>query len=104
MIANTPELTQWATWRALAAHAGVDAKQVAQRMMGSNDGKVMPSVERFQALIAKHQGEGPPPQDQGQPYPFFLAHQLDAPPDVPTCVALTRCFPLVPVLSHHAIT
>ena len=68
--------------RALAAHAGVDAKQVAQRMMGYTDGKVMPSVERFQALIAKHQGEGPPPQDQGQPYPFFLAHQLDAPPEV----------------------
>ena len=68
--------------RALAAHAGIDAKRVAQRMMGYTDGKVRPSVERYRALIAKHEGEGPAPQDQGQPYPFFLAHQLDAPPEV----------------------
>jgi len=68
--------------RALAAHAGVDARRVAQRMMGYTDGKVMPSVERFQALIAQH-GEGAAVlQDEGQPYPFFLAHQLDAPPEV----------------------
>jgi DNA ligase-1 len=68
--------------RALAAHAGVDAKRVAQRMMGYTDGKVMPSVERFQALIAKHEEGAPSPQDEGLPYPFFLAHQLDAPPEV----------------------
>jgi DNA ligase-1 len=68
--------------RALAAHAGVDAKRVAQRMMGYTDGKVMPSVERFEALVAKHDEATPSPQDEGQPYPFFLAHQLDAPPEV----------------------
>jgi len=68
--------------RALAAYAEVDAKRVAQRMMGYTDGKVMPSVERFQALVAKHE-EGPALlQDEGQPYPFFLAHQLDGPPEV----------------------
>jgi DNA ligase 1 len=68
--------------RALAAHAGVDAKQVAQRMMGYTDGKVMPTQERFEALIATGaQGEAAP-ADEGQPYPFFLAHQLDAPPEV----------------------
>jgi DNA ligase-1 len=68
--------------RALAAHAGVDAKRVAQRMMGYTDGKVMPSVERFQALIEKHEEGAALLQDEGQPYPFFLAHQLDAPPEV----------------------
>ncbi|HWI79908.1 MAG TPA: ATP-dependent DNA ligase [Ramlibacter sp.] len=68
--------------RALAAHSGVDAKRVAQRMMGYTDGKVMPSLERFQALIAAHDESAPSPQDEGQPYPFFLAHQLDAPPEV----------------------
>jgi DNA ligase 1 len=68
--------------RALAAHSGVDAKRVAQRMMGYTDGKVLPSLERFEALIARHDGNAPSPQDEGQPYPFFLAHQLDAPPEV----------------------
>ena len=67
--------------RALAAHSGIDAKRVAQRMMGYTDGKVLPSVERFQALVAKEE-EGGAPLDEGQPYPFFLAHQLDAPPEV----------------------
>ena len=57
----------------------VDAKRVAQRMMGYTDGKSLPSVERFQALVAKEE-EGAAPLDEGQPYPFFLAHQLDAPP------------------------
>ena len=68
--------------RALAAHAGVDAKRVAQRMMGYTDGKATPSVERFQALIAQHEEGAEAPRDEGQPYPFFLAHQLDAPPEV----------------------
>jgi DNA ligase-1 len=67
--------------RALAAHAGVDAKRVAQRMMGYTDGKVMPTPERFEALVAA-EAPGGEARDQGQPYPFFLAHQLDAPPEV----------------------
>jgi DNA ligase-1 len=69
--------------RALAAHAGVDAKRVAQRMMGYTDGKVMPTPERFEALVAAESAEGDGmARDEGQPYPFFLAHQLDAPPEV----------------------
>jgi DNA ligase-1 len=68
--------------RALAAHAGIDAKLVAQRMMGYTDGKVMPTPERFQALVATVTDGGGAPQDEGQPYPFFLAHQLDAPAEV----------------------
>jgi DNA ligase-1 len=68
--------------RALAAHAGVDAKRVAQRMMGYTDGKTIPSAERYRALIAQAEEGVADLQDEGQPYPFFLAHQLDAPPEV----------------------
>jgi DNA ligase-1 len=66
--------------RALAAHAGVDARRVAQRMMGYTDGKATPSAARFAALVAQVD-DTTAPQDDGQPYPFFLAHQLDAPLD-----------------------
>ncbi|NUZ05787.1 ATP-dependent DNA ligase [Piscinibacter koreensis] len=62
--------------RALAEGAGIDAKLVAQRMMGYTDARTAPSPERYRQLTA---GEGAGPLDAGQPYPFFLAHQLDAP-------------------------
>ncbi|HEY0824163.1 MAG TPA: ATP-dependent DNA ligase [Ramlibacter sp.] len=68
--------------RALAAHAGIDAKRVAQRMMGYTDGKAMPSPERYEALVAAAQEGVPEQRDEGQPYPFFLAHQLDLPPEL----------------------
>jgi len=62
--------------RALAEGAGVDAKRVAQRMMGYTDRRATPSAARFAALTAE---DGDGPLDRGQPYPFFLAHQLDLP-------------------------
>jgi DNA ligase-1 len=68
--------------RALATHAGVDAKRVAQRMMGYTDGKVLPSIERYQALVAQAEEGVSDRRDEGQPYPFFLAHQLDLPPEL----------------------
>jgi DNA ligase-1 len=68
--------------RALAAHTGVDAKRIAQRMMGYTDGKSLPTTERFQALVAQVEEGVADVQDTGQPYPFFLAHQLDAPPEL----------------------
>jgi DNA ligase-1 len=68
--------------RALAAHSGVDAKRVAQRMMGYTDGKVPPSPERYQALVAQVEEGVSDTRDAGQPYPFFLAHQLDLPPEL----------------------
>ncbi len=65
--------------RALAETAGVDAKLVAQRMMGYTDARTLPSESSYRALIAVHDPanalEAPL---SGQPYPFFLAHQLDA--------------------------
>jgi DNA ligase 1 len=67
--------------RALAAHGGVDPKRVAQRMMGYTDGKVMPSPERFAALVAQVEEGVSERADEGQPYPFFLAHQLDGTPE-----------------------
>ncbi|MES2992040.1 MAG: ATP-dependent DNA ligase [Pseudomonadota bacterium] len=62
--------------RALAAVGGLDAKVVAQRMMGYTDAKQMPDAGRYAALLA---AGATGPADAGQPYPFFLAHQLDTP-------------------------
>ncbi len=62
--------------RALAELAGVDAKLVAQRMMGYTDAKVQPDAQRYAQLVST---DGPGPADAGQPYPFFLAHALGVP-------------------------
>ena len=62
--------------RALAEGAGIDAKLVARRMMGYTDGTATPSAERYRDLTANADVG---PKDLGQPYPFFLAHQLDIP-------------------------
>ena len=64
--------------RALAQHGGLDAKRVAQRMMGWTDARTPPSAARLQALLAR---DAQPVLDAGQPYPFFLAHQLQAAPE-----------------------
>jgi DNA ligase-1 len=64
--------------RALAAHAGVDPRRVAQRMMGYTDGKSLPRRSGWPLAGGggggRHRGSR-----RGQPYPFFLAHQLDGP-------------------------
>ena len=62
--------------RALAAHAGLDPKLLAQRMMGWTDARATPDAARYAALLAP-EGEGKPAA--GQPYPFFLAHPFEAP-------------------------
>ena len=54
--------------RALAEQAGVDAKLVAQRMMGYTDAKAQPDAQRYAQLVSL---DGPSAQDAGQPYPFF---------------------------------
>jgi DNA ligase-1 len=51
-------------------------------MMGYTDGKVLPSPERYQALVAQVEEGVSEVRDEGQPYPFFLAHQLDLPPEL----------------------
>jgi DNA ligase-1 len=59
--------------RALADASGLDAKTVAQRMMGWTDAKAVPSAERYARLVAL---DAAPQADPGHPYPFFLAHPL----------------------------
>lgn len=71
--------------RALARHAGLDAKLVAQRMMGWTDARLPPNAERLAALLAPADAPADAqatPVVDGQPYPFFLAHALDdGPPE-----------------------
>ena len=59
--------------QALAAVAGLDAKRVAQRLMGYTAVGHQPSAVDFQALIAPENAHEQQVQ-RGQPYPFFLAH------------------------------
>jgi ATP-dependent DNA ligase len=59
--------------RALAAHAGVDAKSIAQRLIGYTHIGSQPDATGFLALIAQDAGALANP---GHPYPFFLAQQL----------------------------
>ncbi|WP_244814273.1 ATP-dependent DNA ligase [Caballeronia sp. Lep1P3] len=70
--------------RALAQVAGVDHKRIAQRMVGWTDSRQAPSAARYLRLIAPA-AEGddidtPHESDLGLPYPFFLAHPLQADP------------------------
>jgi DNA ligase-1 len=60
--------------RALAQHAGLDAKLVAQRLIGYTNIAGQPGADDYAALLAPADGE----QEQrgGSPYPFFLANQL----------------------------
>jgi DNA ligase-1 len=63
--------------RALAEGAGLDAKLVAQRMMGYTDATRMPTAAGYDALISREASNGTV-ENSGQPYPFFLAHPVDA--------------------------
>ncbi len=64
--------------RALAEGAGLDAKLVAQRMMGYTDATLMPTAARYDALVS-HEPSSGGGESSGQPYPFFLAHPIEAP-------------------------
>ena len=62
--------------RALAAVSGVDAKIVAQRLIGYTGVDRRPDAVAFHALIApEHAGTSA----SAHPYPFFLAHPLTIP-------------------------
>ncbi|MEG4314340.1 ATP-dependent DNA ligase [Pseudomonas sp. FIP_A4] len=63
--------------RALASLADLDPKRVAQRLVGYTDLSHHPSAERYRALIAA-ESDDEHAQRGGQPYPFFLAHPLQA--------------------------
>ena len=61
--------------RALAAVSGIDAKRIAQRLVGYTDLSARPSAAHYLKLIAPV-NEGEDERLEGQPYPFFLAHPL----------------------------
>ena len=74
--------------RALGEVAGIDPKRVAERLVGYTDLSALPTAERFLALVAPEPGQaGEEAGDGGRagtargglPYPFFLAHPLQAP-------------------------
>ncbi|MBT9463689.1 ATP-dependent DNA ligase [Hydrogenophaga sp.] len=64
--------------RAIAQHAGIDAKQVAARMMGFTDGKRLPTAAQYRSLLAPAEAPGDQyaAREPSQPYPFFLASPL----------------------------
>ena len=66
--------------RALASVAGIDAKRIAQRLVGYTDIAARPTSADYLKLIApinEELGE----RSDGQPYPFFLAHPFQAATD-----------------------
>ena len=65
--------------RALASIAAIDGKLVAQRLMGWTDGKTSPTGAGFLKLVSA-QSDGEHALRGAQPYPFFLAHPLQAAP------------------------
>ena len=63
--------------QALAAVAGIDAKRVAQRLMGYTHIGAHPGAGDYTALIAPESSGELNQQTSGQPYPFFLAHPFN---------------------------
>ncbi|MDB5894759.1 MAG: ATP-dependent ligase [Rhodoferax sp.] len=63
--------------QALAAVAGVDAKRVAQRLMGYTHISGQPSAADYAGLIAAESAGEQNQKTSGQPYPFFLAHPFN---------------------------
>jgi DNA ligase 1 len=65
--------------QALAAVSGVDAKRMAQRLMGYTQIGSQPAAAGFLALIRPEDGQEQGPELAGHPYPFFLAHPFNQP-------------------------
>jgi DNA ligase-1 len=67
--------------RALAAVSGLPATQIAQRMIGWTDPRARPDAERLRVLLAPAAEPVAARARGGTPYPFFLAHALQSPPE-----------------------
>ena len=65
--------------QALAQVAGVDAKCMAQRMMGYTQAGRVPTATDFAALIAPASDAEDAELSGSQPYPFYLAHPFQKP-------------------------
>ncbi len=59
---------------------GVDAKRMAQRLMGYTQIGSQPTAAGFLALISPEDAQEEGGQLAGHPYPFFLAHPFNQPP------------------------
>ena len=64
--------------RALSDLSQVDAKRIAQRLVGYTDLSARPTADSFARLISVND-DARGDTDIGQPYPFFLAHPLQIP-------------------------
>ena len=67
--------------QALAAVAQIDAKRVAQRLMGYLHIRGQPTGGDYARLIAAEDSSELNRKTSGQPYPFFLAHPFNLPLD-----------------------
>ena len=65
--------------QALAAVGGIDAKRVAQRLMGYLHITGQPTAADYAVLIASENCSELNQKTSGQPYPFFLAHPFNLP-------------------------
>ena len=63
--------------QALAAVGGIDAKRVAQRLMGYTHISGQPTASDYAVLIAEENSGELNQKTSGQPYPFFLAHPFN---------------------------
>ena len=66
--------------RALSELSQVDAKRIAQRLVGYTDLSARPTADSFARLVSVTD-DARGDTDIGQPYPFFLAHPLQIPLD-----------------------
>ncbi|MFS2204406.1 ATP-dependent DNA ligase [Variovorax sp. Varisp36] len=65
--------------QALAAVGGIDARRVAQRLMGYTHIGARPRGDDYRTLIAPESSAEQVQKTSGQPYPFFLAHPFNIP-------------------------
>ena len=65
--------------QALAAVGGIDAKRVAQRLVGYLHTSGQPGAADYARLIAPENSVELNQKTSGQPYPFFLAHPFNLP-------------------------
>ncbi|HEY0878654.1 MAG TPA: ATP-dependent DNA ligase [Zeimonas sp.] len=65
--------------RALARAFDVDEKRLAHRFVGYADGTHEPDASAFRALVSPDDADGG--ASLGHPYPFFLSHPLQQPPE-----------------------
>ncbi len=71
--------------RALARAFGVDEKRLAHRFVGYADSTHEPDANSFRALVSPDDADGN--ASRGHPYPFFLSHPLQQPPETLGAVA-----------------